>query len=66
MIDFCEKENIGFHVSHDCIKPMSKVICGQTIQENSIQRENIKSLYLRYFTKQSFINGINQIESMIK
>ncbi|MBB5185033.1 hypothetical protein HNQ43_001081 [Faecalicoccus acidiformans] len=64
--DFCEKENIGFHVSHDCIKPMAKVICGQTIQENSIQRENIKSLYLRYFTKQSFVNGINQTESMIK
>ena len=64
--DFCEKENIGFHVPHDQIHQMAKVICNQTIQENYNQRENIKSLYLRYFTKQSFFNEINQIESMIK
>lgn len=55
---FCETKNIGFHVPHDQIGRYAQILCSQTLQEQRQQRDNIRCLYLRHFTKESFFRTL--------
>lgn len=58
--DFCERYNIGFYVPHEKVSLYAQKICVQTLKEQEIQRDQIKDLYMKYFTKQSFFDSLDQ------
>lgn len=57
--DFCNKYNIGFHVPHDQIREFAHIISLQTVDEQNVQRDQIRKLYLKYFTKESFFLSLD-------
>lgn len=58
--EFCEKINIGFHITHDQIQVKAQKLCSQTLIEQEKQRDNIKELYLKLFTKDSFYRELDE------
>lgn len=58
---FCERFNIGYHVSDVQDPELINKICQQSETDNQQQRDNIQNLYLSYFTKKSFYKTLDQL-----
>ena len=56
----CEQYDIGYNVTTDTFEQVVDTIVNNSIEKNYIQRENIKNLYLRYFTQDSFYSTLER------
>ncbi len=50
----CDDYDIGWNMDATNMKVLAKTICSETVQEQYRRRDEIKNVYLKYFTKESF------------
>ena len=62
----CENENIGININMDSIKKIAYQICNESEEEQNLRRKNIRNVYSKYFSKESFFKQIDKVLKYIE
>lgn len=60
----CEEENIGVNIDEHNIKEVAYKVCNESEQELRKRRDNIKNIYIKYFSKESFFKQLDKVLKM--
>lgn len=59
--ELCQQHNIGYNLTEDSLESIAKRVCDESVEENIMKREQIKDIYLKYFTKESFFETLDSV-----
>ena len=59
--ELCEQKNIGINVNANNIKDVAYKVCNENEQELKERRNNIRQIYTKYFSEESFFKQLDKV-----